>query len=307
MSDNGRKAPIVSELASATFGLWFPFFRWMTGHLPAVWVARLARASAERAIWEREHVREAIVDNYRRVLGPLDRRALEDAAQQMITRHSRLWIDLLRYSTRPDLPPATILARRIGDGRLLDAHKEGRGGILLTAHVGNFELGGVFLRELGLTVHAVYAPDPSPVIEAHRTSARQLLGVTGIPVTNSPFAFVPILSALKENAFVAIQGDRDISGTGWRFPFFGEAASFPVGPFKLAALSGAPLFPVFVLQEDDGRYRTVVEEAIPVDNPPGAEAKEAALRKAMGLFVAVMERTIRENPTQWYVFRRFWE
>jgi lauroyl/myristoyl acyltransferase len=307
VSAESEKPEIVSRLGNISFGLWFPIFRRLAGHVPPDWLARVAGATVERAVWAREHVREAILENYRRVLGPAaDERALEEAAREMISRHSRLWIDLLRYSDRPDLDPSEILASRSGDGRLLETHREGKGSILLTAHVGNFELGGLFLRKLGLTVHAVYAPDPSPVVEAHRETARRTLGVNGIPVTTNPFGFLPILRALKENACVAMQGDRDVSGTGRRLPFFGETASFPVGPFKIAAISGAPLFPVFVLQEPDGRYRTVVHEPIPVANPRDPDEKDQALTAAMGCFVSVMERTIRENPTQWYLFTRFW-
>ncbi|HEV8268871.1 MAG TPA: hypothetical protein VGR00_11570, partial [Thermoanaerobaculia bacterium] len=207
MSAESEKPAIVSRLGNISFGLWFPAFRWLAGHVPPEWLARLAVPTVERAIWSRQHVREAIIENYRLVLGPgADERALEEAAREMISRHSRLWIDLLRYSDRPDLDPQEILAGRSGDGGLLEAHAEGKGLILLTAHVGNFELGGLFLRKLGLTVHAVYAPDPSQVVEEHRESARLSLGVNGIPVTNTPFGFLPILRALRENACVAMQG-----------------------------------------------------------------------------------------------------
>ncbi len=306
MLEEPEKPSIVSRLGSLSFGLWFPAFRWLAGHVPARFVARLAEPTVERAIWAREHVREAILENYRRVLGPgADARSLEESGREMLRRHSRLWIDLLHYSDRPDLDPAEILAGRSGDGRLLEAHAEGKGLILLTAHVGNFELGGLFLKKLGLDVHAVYAPDPSPTVESHRETARKTLGVRGIPVTTSPFGFLPILRALKENACVAMQGDRDVSGTGRRLAFFGETASFPVGPFKIAALSGAPLFPVFVLQEEDGRYRTVVHEPIRVADPPDRAEKEREIASAMERFVAIMEATIRANPTQWYLFEPF--
>ena len=103
-----------------------------------------------------------------------------------------------------------------------------------------------------------------------------------------------------------MQGDRDVSGTGRTLPFFGRSASFPVGPFRLAPVSGAPIFPVFVLQEDDGRYRTIVEEPIRVPNARGEEG-EAAVTAALARFVASMERTIRAYPTQWYLFTRFWD
>ncbi len=305
-SENAAEETTVSGLANATFGLWFPFFRWIARTVPPVWVARLASVTVEQVLWRRRHVHAAICSNVAQVMGvaATDPR-VEKTARTMLSRHSRLWIDLLRYSGRSDIPPAELLAKRIGDEQLAAAHREGTGAILLTAHVGNFELGGLFLREMGLTTYAVYAPDPSRVVESHRESARRSLGVIGIPVTSSPFASLPILRALRSNGFVAMQGDRDMSGTGRDMPFFGKTASFPVGPFRLAQVSGAPIFPVFVLQEDDGRYRTIVEEAIRVPKERGDEG-EAALTAALALFVATMERTIRANPVQWYQFTRFW-
>ena len=302
-----EKPTIVPNFVHVTFGLWFPFFRWMARTLPPVFVARLAEATAERAGWERDVVREAILDNVAAVLDlPRNARAVERTGREMVSRHSRFWIDLLRYSGRRDVDPRLLLASRSGDERLVAASREGRGAILLTAHVGNFELGGLFLAQLGLKVAAVYVPDPSPVIEKHREDARRMLGVRGLPIDTSPFAFLPVRKALEENTFVAIQGDRDVSGTGQRMPFFGKSASFPVGPFRLAQVSGAPIFPVFVLQEDDGRYRTIVEEAIRVPNARGVEG-ETAVVAALAFFVASMERTIRAYPSQWYLFTRFWE
>ncbi len=302
-----EKPTIVSNLASATFGLWFPLFRWLARTLPPAFVARVANVTVERVIWARNSVREAILDNFSAVLG-LPRHAGEvgRAGREMVSRHSRMWIDLLRHSGRSDVDPASLLAARSGDERLVTASREGRGAILLTAHVGNFELGGLFLAQLGLKVAVVYVPDPSPVVEMHRDDARKTLGVTGIPVDRSPFGFLPVLRALESNMCVAIQGDRDVSGTGRAMPFFGKTASFPIGPFRIAQASGAPIFPVFVLQEDDGRYRTIVEEAIRVPHARGAAADEAVVA-GLAAFVARMEATIRAYPTQWYRFARFWE
>jgi lauroyl/myristoyl acyltransferase len=303
----GEEPTIVSRFVHVTFGLWFPLFRWMARTLPTLWLARLAKATVERVIWSRHHVRKAILDNFAAVLDlPRDARDVETAGRAMVSRHSRLWIDLLRYAGRKDVNPAALLAARVGEERLVVASREGKGAILLTAHVGNFELGGLFLAQLGLKVAAVYVPDPSPVIERHREDARRMLGVRGLPIDTSPFAFLPVLKALEENTCVAIQGDRDVSGTGLVMPFFGKTASFPIGPFRLAQVSGAPIFPVFVLQEDDGRYRTIVEEAIRVPNARGKEG-EAAVTAALARFVASMERTIRAYPAQWYLFTRFWD
>ncbi len=300
----------VARMVHATFGLWFGFFRWMARTLPAAWVARLAEATAERAIWERESVHDAIVGNVAAVLGlpPADRR-VEETGRAMVSSHSRLWIDLLRYASRSDVDVRGLVSRRVGTEHLLEAKEAGRGAILLTAHVGNFELGGLFLRDFGLSAAVAYVPDPSPVIEAHRADARAALGMEGIPVTSSPFAFVPLLRALREGRFVAMQGDRDVSGTGRALPFLGAAVSFPLGPFRLAAVSGAPILPVFILMEPDGRYRITVEPPIRLGLAPGSrsEPDERELSAAMERWVAILTSVIVGHPEQWYLFTRFAE
>ncbi len=301
---------IVSRLTHLTFGLWFSFFRWMARTLPTEWVARLAAATAERAIWERESVHDAIVENVAAVLGvPPSEPRVEETGRAMVSSHSRLWIDLLRYTSRGDVEPNALVSSRSGHERLVEAARQGTGAILLTAHVGNYELGGLFLRDFGASVAVAYVPDPSPVIEKHRAEARARIGVEGIPVTSSPFAFVPLLRALREGRFVAMQGDRDVSGTGRGLPFLGRTASFPVGPFRLAAIADVPVFPVFVLMEPDGRYRTAVEPPIRLGLAAGArhEPDEGELSSAMERWVAILARVIRGNPEQWYLFTRFWE
>lgn len=297
---------IVSRLSGLTFGLWFPTFRWLARTVSPEFLQNLATPTVERVVWEREHVREAILENTARILGlPPEHADVEETARQMLRNHSRLWIDLLRHARGGSGSARELVSRTDGTEQLLDARSAGRGAILLTAHVGNYELGGLFLKELGLDVAVVYAPDPSPAVERHRAEAREAIGVRGIPVTSSPLSSVSVLRALEANAFVAIQGDLDYAGTGRRLPFFGAEAAFPVGPFHLAAASGAPVLPVFVLQERDGRYRTVVDPPIRVAEPPHRRDRESVLLEAMRRFVAVLERTIREHPTQWYRFTPF--
>lgn len=298
--------PIVSRLTHATFGLWFPFFRWLVLRFPPEWVARLAAATAERAIWARETVREAILDNHAAVLGlPSWRREVEDSARAMLEHHSRSWIDLLRFSERPPTNLEEIVPHRVGTEHLVTARDAGKGAILLTAHVGNFEIGGFFLGVIGLKVAVVYLADPSPVVERDRKAARDRLGIRSLEM-KSDFSAVRILRSLEEGYFVAIQGDRDYARTGRTLPFLGRSVSFPVGPFRIAAASGVPLLPVFVLREKDGTYRTVVEAPIRVEAVPRGRRDEAE-RAAMMEFVAILERMVRENGEQWYMFSRFWE
>jgi KDO2-lipid IV(A) lauroyltransferase len=302
-----REDRVVSSMAHNLLPLWFPVFRQLAREIPPEWLSRLSSATVERAMWGRASVREAIEENLSRVLGlPSSSIAVEEAGLAMLANHSRLWIDFLRYSDRGDIDPDTLISRHEGTHLLHEARDAGRGGILLTAHVGNFELGGFLLRKLGFRVAAVYRPDPSPVVERHRIEARQAVGVEGIPVTSSSLSFLSVLRALEGNTLVAMQGDRDVSGTGRRLPFFGETASFPVGPFRLAAVSGSPLLPVFVLVDPSGRYQTIVKPPISVEGC-GRDARDEAITAAMNGFVALLEETIRSHPSQWYQFTPFWE
>lgn len=299
-----EKPAIVSRLGAASFAWWFPAFRWAAGRVSPDFLAQLSEATVERAMWARTSLREAVLGNVSRVLGlpPEDERVL-DTARGMLRSHSRLWIDLLRYSGRRDVDARALVAGSRGEEHLAAAREAGGGAVLLTAHVGNFELGGLFLKDVGLDVHAVYAPDPSPAVEEHREAARRELGVKGIPVTSSPFAFVPMMRVLRSGGFLAMQGDRDYAGNGLRVPFLGATASFPIGPYRIAQASSAPVLPVFILQAGGGRYRIAVEEPIRVDRGGG----DAAVRRALLDFVAVLETTVRANPSQWYLFQRFWD
>ncbi len=307
MADDTR-SPIVSRLTHATFGLWFPFFRWTARHVPTEWLARLAGATVDRAILSREPVRDAILGNVEAVTGhPAGSQKALEIAERMVGNHSRLWIDLFRYAGASPEVATSLIAATSGTHRLHEAREGGKGAILLTAHVGNYEIGAIFLKALGFDISVVYAPDPSPVIEKHRSDSREEFGVGSIPVTTSPLSFVSVLRALERGEFVAIQGDLDYSGTGRTLPFFGHPTSFPTGPFRIAASSGSPLLPVFVLREADGGYRTVVEEPIHVAETARRSGRDAAIADAMRRFVALMERTIRAHPDQWYRFAPFWE
>ncbi len=298
---------VVSSLAHHLFPIWFPVFRHLARTVPPEWLGRLSAATVERAMWGRSRVREAIQGNLSRVLAlPPSSVTVEETGLAMLGNHSRLWIDFLRYAGPGEIDPGALISFQEGTHLLHETRDAGRGGILLTAHVGNFELGGFLLRKFGFRVSAVYRPDPSPVVERHRIEARRAVGVEGIPVTSSSLSFISVLRALEGNALVAMQGDRDVSGTGMRLPFFGETASFPVGPFRLAAASGAPLLPVFVLVDPDGRYRTIVKPPIPVDDC-GRGARNEAIAVSMKAFVALLEETIRAHPAQWYQFTPFWE
>jgi KDO2-lipid IV(A) lauroyltransferase len=98
---------------------------------------------------------------------------------------------------------------------------------------------------------------------------------------------------------VALQGDRALGSRGdVGVSFFGAEAHFPLGPFLLARASGAPVVPAFCVLRRDRRYTVTVETPIRVEGD--------GERPALGRWVAVLERTIRAYPEQWFNFFDVW-
>jgi lauroyl/myristoyl acyltransferase len=171
------------------------------------------------------------------------------------------------------------------------------GGLVsVTAHVGNWELAGRLLATRSARrTHVVVAPDAP---ELGRWVRRDGDGVRFV-ARRQPAIGVELLAALRRGEVVAVQGDRALGTRGdLAVPFFGQPASFPLGPFLLARAAGVPLVPAFCLLDGAHRYRVQVAKPITV----GRGEEEAAA----GAWVAALEDVVREHPTQWFNFFDVW-
>ena len=268
----------------------------LTGALPRPVRLALARVVARRAAeWfpaERARVR-ANLARVRPAAGAAERERLVNE----VFRHFAVCFTDLISTNRREARPERLVARIEGDEHLLAADAERRGLVLVTAHLGNSELGGRLLAaRLRRPTHVVVAAEVDPGVE------RFLRGGPA-PVRfvrrGDPTAAVPLVAALRRNEIVALQGDRALGTRGdMLVDFFGEPAPFPLGPFMLARAAGAPVVPAFCLLERDRRY--VVTIGRPIHVTSGGE------RAALGEWVGVLEATIRRAPEQWFNFFDVW-
>lgn len=204
------------------------------------------------------------------------------------------------FFSMPQLPPAKARAHfsHIRGEEILDrALARGRGAILLSAHLGNWEFGGTMLGLSGYPLAVVALPHNSSATTALVNRLRQSKGIKVIEVDDSPFSGIDILRHLKRNGVVAMLGDRDFFGSGRPTRFFGKRVNFPVGPVTLALNSGAALIPAFVLKGTDGRYFSVLEPALRLVT---AGSREQVLDANLARTAAVFETFIRRYPDQWY-------
>jgi lauroyl/myristoyl acyltransferase len=185
----------------------------------------------------------------------------------------------------------------IGEERLQKALKRGKGVILLSAHIGNWEFGGVHLRLKNYPLTAVTMAHNTSISNALVNGLRESKGIKIIEVDQTAFSGIEILNCLRNNEIVAMTGDKDFFGRGRITTYFGQKVTFPVGPVALAMNSGAALIPAFVLRQSDGRYYGVLEEPILLEK---GNNRDKVLDKNIAKTARIFEKYIRNHPDQWY-------
>ena len=196
--------------------------------------------------------------------------------------------------------------RLTGDELLKEQLDQGKGVILLGAHVGSWEIGGQLLVSLGKPVNLV-------VMEKEATQIRVLFerALRGrqfrlLTIDDHPLRSIPIIAALRRGEIVALHGDRSFGGADLSIPFLGAPARFPLGAYRLSAASGAPIFHVFSLREKIGQYRFFAHPAKAVGREL-LRAGDDAIRPYVLQFVERLTHVVRQYPFQWCNFYPFWE
>lgn len=174
-----------------------------------------------------------------------------------------------------------------------------RGVVLLTAHLGNYELAGSYLASFDLPVYAVVEDIPSGHTQVFNRIRRRFgMGVVG-------YSDVPrMLKILRLRKILVLLADRDLEGTGVCVPFGKGIRRVPVGPALLALRTGACIqIGYFVGEKNRKSYRCVINPVLELK--PKGSLKE----KALSITQAISEElvaAIRSYPDQWFVFQDEW-
>jgi KDO2-lipid IV(A) lauroyltransferase len=176
----------------------------------------------------------------------------------------------------------------------------GRGVVLLTAHVGAWDSAGRFLvQRLRAPVVIVMQAEADARARALHDEVRTRTGLEVLIVGDDELSALPLLRHLRAGGVAACQMDRAApSGREIPVELFGKPFALPEGPFRVAALSGALVVPLFARRVGYFEYELSIHPALELPRRPSAEELGEAARRA----ATAMERFVREYPTQWFHF-----
>jgi len=200
---------------------------------------------------------------------------------------------------RADAMNAEVRAH--GQDRLKAALALGQGAILVTAHIGPWDLaGGLLARELGVPVAVAMEPERDARARDLHDGVRTRSGVTVLHLGDHPLDALSLLRQLRQGGVLAVQLDRPPpGGRTLAVSLFGSPYSVPEGPFRLAALAGVPVFPTFARRSGYFSYEFRIGSEIRVARGAGAAELEAAAQQATD----EMARFLKSHATQWFNFK----
>ncbi|MCF0173667.1 MAG: acyltransferase [Bacteroidales bacterium] len=175
------------------------------------------------------------------------------------------------------------------------------GAILLSDHIGSWEIAGNFFGGNGMKVNVVlFDNEDKKVREAVGTVVKEELPYTPIVMNEDPLgAMLAIKVALNRGEFVCINGERYVdANSAVEREMLGGKVLMPAGPYRIASRCRVPVLFFHAVREKGRRYRLIIEE-----NSPEDCADSDVL---MGNFIASMERVLASFPDQWFNFYDFW-
>lgn len=256
------------------------------------WIAGFFAEFHFRAFPSRRH---AALANLVAAMPGSSRRERLQVVRRMMHSYNNFLFEFFRmpHLGRQDLLGAVEV---VGRDELEAAAARGKGVILASTHIGNWELAAVVLAHYGYTIHAVAGEQLSRWLSP---AVRDTKTEMAIHTVGPEDGFRKLLRALQRNEMIALMVDGDIYTHGCMVEFMGRETRFPAGPGVLAQRTGATIIVGYCERTGKGRFRIVMESIDPAEYD-SVEAVNAAV-------ASVCEKHVKAHLDQWCIFRPLWE
>ncbi len=229
------------------------------------------------------------------VFRPGDPRAVHDLARAAYRNYARTVMDFLvlerlleRLKSSPGAVEMASLERALAAGQSV---------IVVTPHLGNWDLGAAIIASAGRPVYAVADQFGPPAVDSLVRAKRERLGVRVIPT--GPASAREALRALRRGDVLCLAADIDKAGNGIPVNFLGRRVCLPAGPATLALRTGASLIPGYALRRGSRGHEARLFEPIEL---PGDGDADARVRVVTQRIADAFERMIQLDPSQWFAF-----
>ena len=182
-----------------------------------------------------------------------------------------------------------------------------KGAILLSAHIGSWEIAGNLLTNRNRTpINAIILDNEVDELKEVYKEALENREFNIIKVSaNGLDLMLPVKKALENNEIICMAGDRVLGDGSEKVSFFNKSANFPAGPFLIAAITKAPIIPVFIVKDRFNHYTFKAFDPIFFDDVTRANRKQM-IKDGMNKFISNIEEVVKKHPYQWFNFYDVW-
>lgn len=192
-----------------------------------------------------------------------------------------------------------------GNDQYLSLANGDDGFVILSCHVGNYEMAGYLFQATAKPYNALVFPGEAATVMEQRRRILAKNNIRMIPVSDDMTHVFKMSSALADGEIVSIPGDRIFGSPRYvECQFFGRGAHFPLGPYALAVQRDVPVLAIFVMKVGAYRYQAYVRRIENRDNALKRNDRAAALAQQ---FANELEAVLRDHPEQWFNYYEFWD
>ena len=230
-----------------------------------------------------------------------DRVATERTTRGLFRQFGRKLADLWRYEA--GLPVEGMFTELTGWEHFTAAQAKGRGVLLITPHLGNWEFGAPLLASRGVKLLVLTQAEPGDGFTEMRQAARARWGIETLVVGQDAFAFIEIIKRLEAGATLALLVDRPPAASAVEVELFGRPFMASIAAAELARASGCVLLPVILPRTERGYAAQLLPE---IDCDRAALGKREARQELTQQIMRAFEPAIRQHADQWFHFVPIW-
>jgi KDO2-lipid IV(A) lauroyltransferase len=247
-------------------------------------------------------IRRRVVERQLEVaLGITDRAEIERIARAAYGNLGRTSVETAILPSRSRQQIIELFEEVQGWSIVEERLARGKGLIVVTGHLGNWELGGAYVAARGVPIDAVARHMANPLFDRYLTRTRERIGMSIIHDEEAVKRVPRSLRSGRVVAFLVDQGAVGLAST-W-VPFFGRLAKTPRGPAVFALRLGAPIVFGAVVRRPSGRYMLTFEAIDPVETGD----REVDVDRIVAEYTLTLERHVRRTPEQYFWHHRRWK